>query len=142
MVLNLLRVEEVNPEFMMERSFHQFQNYTNLPKLYEKVKALESQIQSFEIDDESEVMSYYRLREQLTNLNNEFQSWLVKPQYLVPFLQPGRLVKIEHQDKNFGYGTVISFKKKAAKEKSNPMQKDDCTYAIDCLIQGKHNLLF
>ena len=70
MVLNLLRVEEVNPEFMMERSFHQFQNYTNLPKLYEKVKALESQIQSFEIDDESEVMSYYRLREQLTNLNN------------------------------------------------------------------------
>ena len=37
MVLNLLRVEEVNPEFMMERSFHQFQNYTNLPKMYEKV---------------------------------------------------------------------------------------------------------
>ena len=35
MVLNLLRVEEINPEFMMERSFHQFQNYSNIPKLYD-----------------------------------------------------------------------------------------------------------
>ena len=33
MVLNLLRVEEINPEYMMERSFHQFQNYSNVPIL-------------------------------------------------------------------------------------------------------------
>ena len=25
MVLNLLRVEDINPEYMLERSFHQFQ---------------------------------------------------------------------------------------------------------------------
>ena len=37
MVLNLLRVEEINPEFMMERSFHQFQNYSNIPKLFEGI---------------------------------------------------------------------------------------------------------
>ena len=34
MVLNLLRVEEINPEYMMERSFHQFQNYSNIPILF------------------------------------------------------------------------------------------------------------
>ena len=33
MVLNLLRVEEVNPEYMMERSFHQFQNYSKIPEV-------------------------------------------------------------------------------------------------------------
>ena len=33
MVLNLLRVEEVNPEYMLERSFRQFQNNTNIPDL-------------------------------------------------------------------------------------------------------------
>ena len=33
MVLNLLRVEEVNPEYMMERSFYQFQNYSNIPQV-------------------------------------------------------------------------------------------------------------
>ena len=82
MVLNLLRVEEVNPEYMMERSFHQFQNYSNIPKLYNKVKELENKAQDFDIKHEDEVTSYFRLQEQLTNLGAQFQSWLVKPQYL------------------------------------------------------------
>jgi hypothetical protein len=40
---------------------------------------------------------------------------LVKPQYLVPFLQPGRLVRVKQADKDFGFGVVINFKKKAVK---------------------------
>lgn len=35
MVLNLLRVEEINPEYMLERSFYQFQNQTAIPGLYD-----------------------------------------------------------------------------------------------------------
>lgn len=35
MVLNLLRVEEINPEYMLERSFFQFQNNSSIPVLYE-----------------------------------------------------------------------------------------------------------
>lgn len=35
MVLNLLRVEEINPEYMLERSFYQFQNQTSIPNLHE-----------------------------------------------------------------------------------------------------------
>ena len=133
MVLNLLRVEEVNPEYMMERSFHQFQNYSNIPKLYGKVKELENKANDFDIKDEAEVTSYFKLQEQLSNLGSQFQSWLVKPQYLVPFLQPGRLVSIKHGEKDFGFGAVVSFKKKSAKEKENPME--DCSYVIDVLIQ-------
>ena len=34
MVLNLLRVEEINPEYMLERSFFQFQNQAGIPVLY------------------------------------------------------------------------------------------------------------
>jgi ATP-dependent RNA helicase DOB1 len=33
MVLNLLRVDGINPEFMLQRSFHQFQSYTSVPPL-------------------------------------------------------------------------------------------------------------
>ena len=33
MVLNLLRVEEVNPEYMLQHSFYQFQHYSEYPKL-------------------------------------------------------------------------------------------------------------
>lgn len=34
MVLNLLRVEEINPEYMLERSFFQFQNQAAIPDLH------------------------------------------------------------------------------------------------------------
>jgi ATP-dependent RNA helicase DOB1 len=37
MVLNLLRVEGINPEFMLQRSFYQFQNYSNIPSLCESM---------------------------------------------------------------------------------------------------------
>lgn len=35
MVLNLLRVEEINPEYMLGRSFYQFQNYSTIPEQVE-----------------------------------------------------------------------------------------------------------
>ena len=35
MVLNLLRVEEINPEYMLERSFFQFQQFAAIPHLVE-----------------------------------------------------------------------------------------------------------
>ncbi|NXF39503.1 MTREX helicase, partial [Nyctibius bracteatus] len=35
MVLNLLRVEEINPEYMLEKSFYQFQHYRAIPEIVE-----------------------------------------------------------------------------------------------------------
>merc|ERR1712088_697058 len=61
MVLNLLRVEEVNPEFMMERSFHQFQNYSNIPQIYKNVKDLEEKVSEMTVPMEDEVRGYSRL---------------------------------------------------------------------------------
>ncbi|TRY74562.1 hypothetical protein TCAL_00692 [Tigriopus californicus] len=133
MVLNLLRVEEINPEYMMERSFHQFQNYSNIPDLYKKMKSLESDVKAHNIENEDEVASYFRLREQLTNLSQEFQSWLTKPQYVVPFMQPGRLVSVKFKDKDFGFGVVVNFKKQAPSAKSNPMEAET-QYVIDVLL--------
>ena len=37
MVLSLLRVEEINPEYMLERSFFQFQNQASIPALLESM---------------------------------------------------------------------------------------------------------
>ncbi len=72
-----------------------------------------------QVENESDVAAYFRLREQLSLLGEEFHSWLVKPQYIVPFLQPGRLVNIKHGDKDFGYGAVVNFKKKKPKVSEN-----------------------
>lgn len=37
MLLNLLRVEELNPEYMLERSFYQFQHRAAVPELEKSV---------------------------------------------------------------------------------------------------------
>lgn len=43
MVLNLLRVEEVNPEYMLERSFYQFQNNSSIPSKQQSKQFVASQ---------------------------------------------------------------------------------------------------
>lgn len=36
MILNLMRVEEINPEYMLEKSFFQFQNYATVPEILKR----------------------------------------------------------------------------------------------------------
>jgi len=131
MVLNLLRVEEVNPEYMMERSFHQFQNYSNIPQIYQNVKELEEKVASITVPMEEEVSSYARLRDQLSTLGQEFHTWLTKPQYIVPFLQPGRLVRVKSGDQEFGWGAIVNMKRQKPQTEAS---LDDDTYVVDVLL--------
>lgn len=131
MVLNLLRVEEVNPEYMMERSFHQFQNYSNIPQIYQNVKELEAKVAAVKIPMEEEVTSYARLRAQLATLGTEFHSWLTKPQYIVPFLQTGRLVRVKAGEQEFGWGAVVNLKRQ--KPEGEASLEDD-SYVVDVLL--------
>ncbi|XP_022900243.2 exosome RNA helicase MTR4 [Onthophagus taurus] len=109
MILNLVRVEEINPEYMMERSFYQFQNQASIPGLYKHYKECIEEHKKLEIENENVISSYYNIREELTSLGKQFQSYITKSQYLLPFLQPGRLVKIKNKDDVYDWGAVINF---------------------------------
>ncbi|TKS84321.1 Superkiller viralicidic activity 2-like 2 [Collichthys lucidus] len=113
MVLNLLRVEEINPEYMLEKSFYQFQHYRALPGVVEKIKKYEEQYHSIEIPNEESVVTYFKIRQQLAKLGKEIQEFVHKPKYCLPFLQPGRLVKVKNDDVDFGWGVVVNFCKKS-----------------------------
>ncbi|CAF4918247.1 unnamed protein product, partial [Rotaria sp. Silwood1] len=92
MVLNLLRVEGINPEFMLERSFYQFQHFSSIPALYEKLQTCEQQYDSIKIENEEEVARYYKLKKKLELVQDQIAIMINEPKYLLPFLQPGRLV--------------------------------------------------
>lgn len=130
MVLNLLRVEEINPEYMLERSFYQFQNQASIPDLYNKAKDLQIAYNAVTIDRYNHISSYHDIREQLDHLSTEFRSFLTKPEYLLPFLQPGRLVKVKNENEMFDWGIIVNFKKKSPK---NPM-KESTAIIIDILL--------
>uniref|UniRef100_A0A671T520 RNA helicase n=1 Tax=Sinocyclocheilus anshuiensis TaxID=1608454 RepID=A0A671T520_9TELE len=94
MVLNLLRVEEINPEYMLEKSFYQFQHYRAVPGVVEKMKKLEEGYNAIRIPNEESVVTYYKIRQQLAKLGKEIEEFIHKPRYCLPFLQPGRLVRV------------------------------------------------
>ena len=131
MVLNLLRVEEINPEYMLERSFYQFQNYAAIPELIDQLKKLEAKYNSFDIKNEEQIASYYKIKQQLKNLNKELLSFIQKPMYILPFLQPGRLIRVVNGEDDFGYCVVVNFQKKA-NQSMVPIEADPM-YVVEVL---------
>ncbi|CAO1370413.1 unnamed protein product [Diamesa tonsa] len=133
MVLNLLRVEEINPEYMLERSFFQFQNQSSIPDLYKKVKLKQKAFDANHIKDEASVASYHHIREQLDSLGKQFHSFVTNPQYLVPFLQPGRMIKVKSDEEEFEWGIIVNFKKDTKDDKKNPL-KSVTRVIVDVLL--------
>uniref|UniRef100_A0A0A1WP95 Superkiller viralicidic activity 2-like 2 n=1 Tax=Zeugodacus cucurbitae TaxID=28588 RepID=A0A0A1WP95_ZEUCU len=132
MVLNLLRVEEINPEYMLERSFFQFQNQSSIPELYKQVQDKQNELAKIKISEEHSVASYHHIREQLDSYGKQFKRWITKPEYLVPFLQPGRLIKIQNEKDEFDWGIVVNFKKQTNNAK-NPL-KAETVVVVDVLL--------
>ncbi|KAM9541311.1 exosome RNA helicase MTR4-like [Salvelinus alpinus] len=132
MVLNLLRVEEINPEYMLEKSFYQFQHYRAVPGVVEKMGKLEKMYNAIEIPNEESVVTYYKIRQQLAKLGKEIEEFVHKPKYCLPFLQPGRLVKVKNEDVDFGWGVVVNFSKKSNVKASTG--DADPLYVVEVLV--------
>lgn len=132
MILNLMRVEGLTPEYMLERCFYQFQNTASVPQLEDgqsrfvsqpldsaltyfrstELRELDLVKASLVIPDEENIADYYELRQQLDILNKDLRDVLNHPTYALPFLQPGRLVRVKHDDLDFGWGCVVNYQKR------------------------------
>ncbi|CAO1600944.1 ATP-dependent RNA helicase mtr4, variant 2 [Xanthoria calcicola] len=109
MILNLMRVEGISPEFMLERCFFQFQNSASVPQLERERSELEEQMEKMKITDESTIREYYDLRKQIENYNKDMKTVIQHPNYCLPYLQAGRLVKVKYEDTVYGWGVVVAF---------------------------------
>ncbi|XP_052757560.1 exosome RNA helicase MTR4 [Galleria mellonella] len=139
MVLNLLRVEEINPEYMLERSFFQFQNQAAIPDLIDKVKTKEKEYNALTVDQEHSVAAYCSIRSQLDVLGAQFRSFITRPEYLKPFLQPGRLVKIKTEKYEYDWGFVENIKhqtQKGKKGQETPLTAE-AVIVVDVLLHVK-----
>ena len=72
------------------------------------------------IPDEDNIADYYDLRQQLDILTKDLRDVLNHPTYALPFLQPGRLVKVKHADLDFGWGCVVNYQKRVGTKVSSP----------------------
>lgn len=133
MMLNLMRVEGISPEFMLEKCFFQFQNTAGASTLEKELQDLENEKVQLVIEDESTVREYYGLRQSLDQYTKDMRDVINHPNYCLQFMQPGRLVKIKHQSFDFGWGAVVNYSKRHNKgglEDYSPQQ----SYIIDILL--------
>ncbi|KAJ2845946.1 ATP-dependent RNA helicase mtr4, partial [Coemansia brasiliensis] len=142
MILNLMRVETFTPQFMLERSFYQFQTQAEIPRLEEQAGELQAAIAQVQIDDEPAVKRFYDLKTQLESISADVTKVLIHPSHSLPFLQPGRYVRVNAGGLDFGWGCVVHFQRKiassnprAAKQEQKQLGAEG--YIVDVLLHCK-----
>jgi ATP-dependent RNA helicase DOB1 len=135
MVLNLMRVEGISPEFMLERCFFQFQNTASVSGHEKELRALEQEKADFQIEDEAAIREYYELRKTLDGYAADLQEVITHPNYCLQFLQPGRLVRVKYGEHDYGWGVVVTFaKRQPPRGQKLEDLKPHHQYIVDCLL--------
>ncbi|KAM3196843.1 hypothetical protein ACQJBY_072502 [Aegilops geniculata] len=141
MLLNQLRSEDGDPEKLLRHSFYQFQADRALPDLEKQVRELEIERSSMVIEDEESVKDYYDLLQQYRTLKKDVRDIVLSPKYVLPFLQSGRLVRVQYStdestfsiDENVSWGIIINFEK--VKTNAEERRPEDCDYTVDVLTR-------
>lgn len=143
MILNLLRIEAISPEYMLERCFHQFQNASSVPSLEKDLMSLQQQRDSMTIPDESTVKDYYQIRQQLNTYTKDMRAVIQHPNYCLSFLQPGRLVQIFNPKESvetvgggvdFGWGVIVDHKARRSPKLGEPEHIPQESHIVDVLL--------
>lgn len=101
-----------------------------------ELRELDDTKAAFVIEDEENIADYYELRQQLDILNKDLRDVLHHPTYALPFLQPGRLVRVKHDGMDFGWGCVVNYQKRLG-AKGKPLPADEppqSQYIVDVLL--------
>ncbi|KAF9096494.1 ATP-dependent RNA helicase mtr4 [Mortierella sp. AD031] len=136
MILNLTRVEGISPEYMLERCFYQFQNNANIPQLERELATLEDAKSAMVFEDEDAISKYHDIRQQATLIRKDIREVVNHPTYALPYMQPGRVVKVSYEDQDFGWGIVSGFNKKmpSVVRGAPPPASLDPVYIVDVLL--------
>ncbi|KAH3679533.1 hypothetical protein WICPIJ_008582 [Wickerhamomyces pijperi] len=134
MILNLMRVEGVSPEYMLEHSFYQFQNAASVPQLEKELAGIEQKLESTVIEDEAKVKEYYDLRQQLDRYNEDLRHIITHPSNVLNFLQEGRLVKVKIGEFEYGWGMIVDFTKRQNRKKSTETFSDHDSYIVNVMV--------
>jgi ATP-dependent RNA helicase DOB1 len=123
----MLRVEDADPENLLRCSFHQYQQEQAAPALENQAEefvalanavvlslpTISSTSSSTNMTGITEAMvnEYYLWTKQLLKTKSEMNQIIMKPQNCLPFLNPGRLMKISAFGVDWGWGVLINHRK-------------------------------
>ncbi|XXQ38758.1 Helicase ATP-binding domain-containing protein [Plasmodiophora brassicae] len=138
MLLNLLLVEEADPEYVIERSFHQFQAGRAAPAIASRLREMEASRDELasKLKDESAMVEYHHLRTRVDALTAKMLQVRNDPSHILPFLNAGRLVTVMHPDHGtaFGWCALVNFTKKSPPKRSGSLTSAP-VFLVDVLVK-------
>lgn len=84
MVLNLMKVEGISPEYLLQGSFFQFQNSAKIAALEEELRKEEEAMAKMTIPDGDLIGRYYEYQSQLDQMVSDFRAVITHPTYSLP----------------------------------------------------------
>lgn len=135
MILNLMRVEGITADHMLSQSFFQFQSGDNLPELKEQFEVLNDKYESIIIPNEDRIEEYYNLKTQWEQIKSDYRHVVHHHSYAVPFIQPGRLIRVVTSKWDFGWCPVVNLLRKGALQTGDG--KVEPNFIIDVLAYCK-----
>lgn len=134
MILNLMRVEGISPEFMLERCFKQFQSSGDVAGLEKSLLEMEEKKAKMIIPDEGTIREYYDLRTQLDTFSDDVRAVFTHPNHCRPFVIPGRLIHVVHQGTDFGWGAVVKVSQRKSKDPKEELEPHK-GWVVDVLLK-------
>lgn len=139
MILNLMRVEGISPEFMLENSFFQFQNVIAVPVMEKKLIEYQQQYDNIHIEDESGIKEYYEVKQTLKGYYEDVRKVMTHPAHLLSFLQPGRLIEVVVDgNQRYGWGAVVDFAKRVNKRNPTAVYSDYDSYIVNVVVSSMY----
>ncbi|KAI4382083.1 hypothetical protein MLD38_008089 [Melastoma candidum] len=113
-ILNLMsRAEgQFTAEHVIRNSFHQFQYEKGLPDIRNKVMKLEEEAANLEATGEVEMAEYHKLKLEIAQLEKKMMAEMTRPERILYFLLPGRLVRVREGGTDWGWGVVVNVVKR------------------------------
>ncbi|GFE54854.1 DSHCT (NUC185) domain containing DEAD DEAH box helicase family protein [Babesia ovis] len=135
MLLNLMRIENTTPEFLIERSFLQFQRDTHSRKYQKELADVRQEIEhkkaTLKHEDLIELSQLYTLKKDMAGIKESISNLVAKDLRMLNFLNFGRLVRLEKDGHVWEWGVV--FATPQVKIKKNTYEKLKF-YCVDCLV--------
>ncbi|XP_023546254.1 DExH-box ATP-dependent RNA helicase DExH10 [Cucurbita pepo subsp. pepo] len=135
-ILNLMsRAEgQFTAEHVIRHSFHQFQHEKALPDIGKRVSKLEEEAATLDASGEAEVAEYHKLKLDIAQLEKKMMSEITRPERVLYFLLPGRLVKVREGGTDWGWGVVVNVVKKPSAG-LGILPSRGGAYIVDTLLQ-------
>eukprot|EP00397_Hematodinium_sp_SG-2012_P008434 GEMP01008494.1.p1 GENE.GEMP01008494.1~~GEMP01008494.1.p1 ORF type:complete len:1009 (+),score=176.13 GEMP01008494.1:21-3047(+) len=149
MLLNLLRMEGGDPDYLMQRSFRQFQRDRSTLAVKEEKEAAENLLSergdiskvvvdtgTYDYDPVDQTSKYYFAQRQVEHNRITLKNLFRSPQYIVPFFNAGRMVYLVDGEVVWGWSVLINTTAKKNKEnKENSENEEHKIWLLDVFVE-------